>query len=283
MLVAGPSLDAWSGALAEAGFEVRTPGWKDAITAARVQRPDAVVIADDLPDGATPLVQRAFTAPDVEVIPRVVIGTAPDPAFEFAGTGARYLPPAVTRDALGAAVRDVIRERAAPTRTAVARLLRIVAPAAALLAILPLVVADVSVDVARWAGGQGIIAHGERLVGVAGALTLLGGSIVAATLLAGAVLAARSDLPAVREAVGWMSFVLLQCSAPASRLWGRVPAVALLSAGFLAASGWALLGPKVKPRSAAARVWFRVLAVLAAALALLCAGLVVAAYRSGAF
>jgi hypothetical protein len=74
LLVAGPGAENARLALAQGGYVVRESGWLDAVTAARVERPDAVVIAGELPRGAAEMLVRAFGSQDVYAVPLVLAG-----------------------------------------------------------------------------------------------------------------------------------------------------------------------------------------------------------------
>jgi DNA-binding response OmpR family regulator len=119
LLLAGEVRDAWTRALEEAGFEVRTTGWLDGVTAARLRRPDVVLVSADLPANARVAVTTAFRADDLSTIPIAVAGVSPGVAERESAhplRADRYIQLPVTADRLAREVAETIRRGRVPWR-----------------------------------------------------------------------------------------------------------------------------------------------------------------------
>jgi hypothetical protein len=257
LLIAEGAREAWRSALERAGCVVRAPGWLDAITAARTERPDVVVISADVPDHAVPVVVRGFRGSDLHALPLLVAGVAEElveSELEPMFRPDRVMAPPVDPGALAAEVLALARSgRIAPRPSRLSLVL----------------------------GGLSLLLVGALLLGAGfppllSRLPFLGGAwpfvIAAALLLAtGAAASARDrDRPrspwGLRSGAGWTGLLLLQA---ATRFAGpeRWPGALTASAAFLAFAAWAWLGQKVKRRSFAGRGGLRVVAAMCGAAA----------------
>lgn len=111
LLLAEGVREEWKGALAEGGLEVASTGWLDGVTAARLHRPDAVLLSADLPANARGVLLQSLRAPDLARIPVVVAGVEPDLAeVESPIRADRYVPAPVNPGGLAREVFEAVRE-----------------------------------------------------------------------------------------------------------------------------------------------------------------------------
>jgi hypothetical protein len=251
LLLGGEGRDAWEQALRGAGFQVRTTGWLDAVTAVRLRRPDAVVVADDLPAGAAELLARAFLAMELWEVPLLAC-CPPSLELELAFPRApprRFLSAPVDPATVPGLVSSLLEEAAHPRRQS-PWLLTFIAFAAFVAAGAALTLGKSPSTVREW-----FVA-----VGQAAAFGCFTG------FLAQAIVVPRPlRLAAVRTVCGWASVLVWQCMPRA----GPRAFFAAITFASLSGSVWAGLSLRVKPRTPGWRAWFVVLAVAFAALAIL--------------
>ncbi|MFL5299568.1 MAG: hypothetical protein ACJ79R_04400 [Anaeromyxobacteraceae bacterium] len=250
LLVAGAARDTWAGALAAAGFEVRTVDWLDAVTAARVRRPDAVVIADDLPGRATDVLRSAL-AGDLNTLPVVMAGAPPNDPVRAEMDTFRYVSAPTALATVGAVVTEAMR--AGRPRKALPSWWWLELSGGLVLAA-GLIVGSLSSWIERRTPGAGrAVLGGATAFAVAGA---------AAALFLAIWRRSHSARMCVKHA--WIFLVMLLPAHEA--LFGTAPATASFSASLALMSASAWLARDAKPRSPAARRW-----LLAVAIALLLA------------
>lgn len=110
LLLAGDLRERWTRALEAGGLEVTATGWLDGVTAARIRRPDVVLVSMDLPESAPQMVCNGFRmSTDLARIPIVVVGPGSDRLDQHAPAQLRadhYLPQSIDGEALAARVRE---------------------------------------------------------------------------------------------------------------------------------------------------------------------------------
>jgi hypothetical protein len=266
LLLAGEARDAWARSLAAAGLEVNTTGWLDGTTAARLRRPDAVLVSTDLPPNAPQLLCNGFRASvDLAGLPIIVAGPGADRVDQAALEPMRadhYVLASADGDGLADRVREAIRVGRVPAVGKPARTLA-----------LALGVVSAAAMVAR-------LFVGTRPVSAATAWLLLAAIVLP---LAGAFavgVAARKRPMSVaewRRTLGWLGLLLWNVGRfiPAG---GRFAEWSCVSLGACAFAGWAWLGPAPTPWFPRSRRPFQILA--GAFIALAAAPLVVWALRA---
>lgn len=264
LLLADGVREEWRGALTAAGLEVATTGWLDGVTAARLRRPDVVLVSTDLPDHAPSMVCTAFRTLDLAAIPVVVAGPGADRLDQESALPARadlYLPAPLDLAALAGKVRDAVRE--VPGRLYRGRSRQVVLGLVAVALLLT--------------GGHALLeAFHVRLWGapipLATEWALFGTSVAAALAAVGVATAGRTrpfNVAERRVALTWLALLLwsLGSLAPGHGFVVRLGGVAL---ALVALARWAWLGPRAKPRTPRVRRAFH---LLAGALVLLAAAL----------
>lgn len=265
LLLAGEVRDDWTRALEAGGIDVATTGWLDGITAARLKRPDLLLVSTDLPEGAPPSVLTAFRSTDLGPLPIVLAGPGADRLDQEVPGLARpdlCLPGTVAPEQLPERVRAAIREGRVtllprPARNIGVTLVVIAAAAMASRLVLHLFVYGGS-DAAM----PPTIAW---LLLAAFVLPLVAAGIVA--------LRARTrpiSLAERRSLLGWLGLMTWNVGrfVPGTGQWGQFGGAAL---GMLLFAAWAWQGQKVKRRSRGEALTFR---ILAGALVLLAGGCV---------
>ncbi len=233
LLLAGEVRDAWAAALAPE-FDVATTGWLDGVTAARLRRPDVVVVGMDLPGGAAAAACRGFrSAMDLRKLPIVVAG---DGAYALEAETSellradRYVP-VLDGAALAAQVRDLLRVGRARLPKA-ARIVAGACGAVLVLAMLARIAADAFFPALRTP------AFGVATLAVA----------VAAALAAGVTVAVARPRPVSpferRRALAWAGMWLIWIGT-AGPHWLALAKMVAFSLALGAWATWAWLGPRV--------------------------------------
>jgi hypothetical protein len=254
LLLAGEVREAWSRALTAAGFDVRTTGWLDGVTAARVGRPDLVLVAADLPANAPQILCTAFrSAEDLKDVPIAIAGLAPEVAeraWEQPLRADRYIPASADADAPVREVREALRAGRTPwKRRSVEKVI-----------IGLVVVGSLALVASSWTESLLRLQRRAGVPAASAALLAFGLGAFTAAFVLGFASRKRPLSPSERRTVlGWVGLVLVQAQflvRPAHAALG----LAAASLGLLAWAVWAWQGPRVKPRSRAATRWFHVLA-----------------------
>jgi hypothetical protein len=261
LLLADAVREEWTRALEAGGLEVSTTGWHDAVTAARLRRPDVVLVSTDLPANAPQAVCDEFrSAVELATLPIVVAG----PGAKGIETGAtwplradHYVAGPVDLGALAERIR--VAEASGRIGFLNRRASRVVlgllvASAFALLSLAPLEL--------YWRGvGAERTRAGEWLAFAAIALPL-----AAAIAVATAARTRRLSVAEWRSVLGFGGLVLLNCGrfVPGAGVLGQLAGGTL---GLLAWAGWAWLGPSPTPWFVRSRRAFQILAVILALLA----------------
>lgn len=259
LLLAGEMREEWSRALTAGGLDVHTTGWLDALTAARVRRPDVVLVSTDLPAGAPQAICTTFrSTADLAAVPILVAGPGAERMDEEALAPVRadrYVRAPVNGDVLVREVRDPLSvaglPRRRPAQTVVLALLALATAAAFVPALADFLLKGPPET------RLGPIAFG---VGVLAAL---------AALVLGVATRER-PLSGIerRRVLGWAATWIWCVGAVSPESFGAA-GVAVFSVGCLAWAAWAWLGPRVKPTTPRRRRAFLLLAgtlvVLAAA------------------
>ncbi len=253
LLVAGEVREAWAHALSEASFDVRTTGWLDAVTAARIDPPDVVVVSGDLPQNAPQLLANAFRGAGFEKSPVVVAVLEPEEierALDQPLRADRYVPRPVAADALAREVADASRAGRTRWKPLPADVVALSFIAASLLILGARMLVNGFYGLSR---GSTAPAALDRVVLLAWLAALAVGIGVA--LAFGTRPRTVGQWRRVLPGTGF----LLWLSGQSLRGYWPAAEMALLSLGLLAWVAWALL---VKPRSPAARGWLIALAAL---------------------
>ena len=260
LLLAGGVREEWTRALEAGGLDVATTGWLDGITAARLRRPDLLLVSTDLPEGAPQSVLTAFRSDDLRQLPIVLAGPGADrmdqevpgpvrPDQCLPGTIDAGVLPERLRAAMGAG-----RVRAIPK------------PAARVA------IGLVMVSLLAWGGRVVLDTFAYRWTGAvpspATRWLLLGAFVVPFVAAVAITFKARTrpiSLAERRTLLGWLGLMLwnggrmfpLGATAPEG---GTAAQFAGFSLGLCAFAAWAWLGPSAKQRTPRVRRAFHLLA-----------------------
>jgi hypothetical protein len=268
LLLAGEVREEWTRALEAGGLDVAATGWLDGITAARLRRPDLLLVSTDLPEGAPWILLSTFrSAVDFVNLPIVIAGRGAD---RYAGEELfQYRADHYVADPVdGEAIRKAIGIGRVPApRHPHARKIAVLGGVAMIS-----LFAALGIRVFGEATGAGPFPGIEWLFFCMMLVTLSAFAAFAIYLKPGK----RPTARLLRSSLGWIGLMLVNLRAlvPGDGQRGRFGLAAL---GLLACAAWAWMGPRVKERS---RGEARAFHFLAAALALLSAALVVLAIRS---
>jgi hypothetical protein len=258
LLLAGDVRDEWTRTLGAGGVDVATTGWLDGITAARLRRPDLLLVSTDLPEGAVQSVLNAFRLPaDMRQLPIVVAGAGAGQLERLATPiilADHYVPDPGDGDAFAGRIRDAIRGGRVPLLWQPAEKVASWLLAAAFAV------------VALRLGLQGVYYVRARGLPIPSAVqwSFLAAFLVPVIAAVAIGVAARTrpfSIAATRTALNLSLPIFLLNAArlvPAEGPAARLVGYSLGCAGYAA---WAWLGPKAKPRSRGVARAFRGLAV----------------------